>query len=143
MQDLSLHIMDIAENSLRAGAKNVSIRLVEDRNHNTLVLEIEDDGKGIDEGFMKNVTNPFFTTKPGKEFGLGLSLLTQASELTGGETRIERGLDKGTKISALFDMSSIDMKPMGDIDKTLRVLEAMHPEVKFSFEHSVRNGEAA
>ncbi len=143
MQDLSLHIMDIAENSLRAGAKNVSIRLVEDRSHNTLVLEIEDDGKGMDEGFLENATNPFFTTKPGKEFGLGLSLLTQASELTGGETRIERGSDSGTKISAHFDMSSIDMKPMGDIDKTIRVLKAMHLEVKFSFEHSVRNGEAA
>lgn len=142
MQDISLHIMDIAENSLRAGAKNVSIRLVEDRNRNTLVLEIEDDGKGMDEGFLENATNPFFTTKPDKEFGLGLSLLAQASELTGGKTRIERRSDRGIKISALFDMSSIDMKPMGDIDKTMRVLEAMHPEVNFSFEHLVRNGEA-
>ena len=135
MEDLSLHIMDIAENSLRAGAENIDIRLVENTENHTLTLEIEDDGPGMDEKMLKNATNPFFTTKDGKKFGLGLSLLSQASEDAGGMMKIERGKDRGIKITATFQTNNIDIKPIGNIDKTLRVLRAAHPEVNFSFEH--------
>ncbi len=135
MEDLSLHIMDIVDNSLRVGAENIDIRLVENTENHTLILEIEDDGPGMDEELLKNATNPFFTTKEGKKFGLGLSLLSQASEDAGGMMKIERGKDRGIKITATFHTDNIDIKPIGNINKTLRVLRAAHPEVNFSFEH--------
>jgi signal transduction histidine kinase len=140
MEDLSLHIMDIAENSLRAGAQNIEIKLIED--NTILILEIKDDGKGIIEEKLDNAMNPFFTTKKGKKFGLGLSLLSQASEETGGRLRIEKRKTKGTKIIASFNKDNIDMKPIGNINKTMRVLQASHPEVNFSFEYVTKNGES-
>jgi len=139
MEDISLHILDIAENSLRAGAQNIIIRVIE--HNNTLTLEIEDDGKGMKEEMLRNATNPFFTTKHGKKFGLGLSLLSQAAQEAGGEVKIENCKMHGIKIIASFNMDNIDSKPLGDLNKTIRVLKATHPEVNFMFEHITKNGE--
>lgn len=139
MEDLSLHIMDIIENSLRADAKNVTIRLVENM-YNKLTLEIVDDGIGMDEEILTHATDPFFTTKNGKKFGLGISLLAQAAEETGGVLHVESKEDKGTRLLATFNKNNIDMKPIGDIGKTIRVLKATHPEVNFLFEHIIENG---
>ncbi len=130
--------LDIAKNSLRAGAQNVFIRVVED--NNTLILEIEDDGPGMDKATLKNAANPFYTTKEGKKFGLGLSLLAQASEATGGFMKVEEWKDNGARIIAAFNQSNIDMKPVGDIDKTMRVLKALHPGINFSYNHLIKNG---
>ena len=141
MEDLSLHILDIAENSLRAGARNVDIIMVEHKSNNTLILEIEDDGTGMDEETLKNAMNPFFTTKNGKKFGLGLALLSQAAEQAGGNMRVEKRTVKGTKITATFYKNNIDMKPIGDINTTMRVLKASHPEVNLSYEHIIKNGD--
>jgi len=140
MEDLSLHVMDIAENSLRAGAQNIEIKLIEDNNR--LVLEIKDDGRGIDEGLLKNAVNPFYTTKEGKKFGLGLSLLSQAADEAGGSMRIVKRKPKGTLIIASFNQDNVDIKPIGNINRTMRVLKASHPEVKFSFKHIIKNGES-
>ena len=138
MEDLSLHILDIAENSLRAGAENIDIRLVENHADHTLVLEIVDDGRGMDEETLKNATSPFFTTKNGKKFGIGLSLLSQAAEDTGGTMRVEAGKEQGIKITATFQTTHADMKPLGDIAKTVRLLRFTHPKVNLSFEHTVK-----
>ncbi len=135
MEDLSLHILDIVDNSLRAGAENIDIRLMENTDEHTLILEIEDDGIGMDEETLKNALNPFFTTKEGKKYGIGLSLLSQASEETGGKMIIETGKEYGLKIRATFHTDHVDMKPLGDIGKTVRVLRVAHPEVNLSFEH--------
>jgi signal transduction histidine kinase len=134
MEDLSLHIMDIIENSVRAGARHIAVRLVDRTNH-TLVIEVEDDGKGMDEETLKNAANPFYTTKNGKRYGLGLSLLSQACEDAGGSLRIEKGNPRGTTVIASFKKDNVDMKPMGNIDKTMRVFRALHPEVHLSFQH--------
>jgi signal transduction histidine kinase len=143
MEDLSLHILDIAENSLRAGATSVDIKLVEYKNDSTLMLQIEDDGVGMDEQTLKNALNPFFTTKDTKKFGLGLSLLSQACEEAGGQLRVEKGKIRGTKITATFNKDNIDIKPLGNINETMMVLRAAYPEVNFSFEHVTKNGESA
>lgn len=143
MEDLSLHILDIVENSLRAGARNVDIRLVEYKDDNMLILRIEDDGNGMDEKTLKNAMDPFFTTKEGKKFGLGLALLSQASREAGGNMSVEKGTVRGTKITATFSTDNIDLKPIGDINTTMRVLKASHPEVNFSFEHIIQNGDSA
>lgn len=139
MEDLSLHILDIAENSLNADAKNIRIKIIE--NNELLVLEIEDDGKGMNEEQLLKATNPFFTTKKGKKYGLGLSFLAQAAEETGGSLKIEKRDVNGTRISANFSKNSIDLKPIGDIKKTLRVLKAAHPNVNFSFDHLIEEGD--
>lgn len=134
MEDLSLHIMDIIENSVRAGARHIAVRLV-DRANQTLVIEVEDDGRGMDEETLKNAANPFYTTKNNKRYGLGLSLLSQACEDAGGSLKIGKGHPRGTKVIASFKKDNVDIKPTGNIDKTLRVFRALHPEVHLSFEH--------
>lgn len=141
MEDLSLHILDIAENSLNAGAKNIRVKLVE--KYETLILEIEDDGKGMDEDILLKAKDPFFTTKKGKRVGLGIPFLSQAAEETGGNLKIERRTEKGIRITACFNKNNIDMKPFGDIKKTMRVLKASHPEINFVLEQIVEKGDTA
>ena len=134
MEDLSLHIMDIVENSFKAGAKKIVINLIEN-GANNLVLEIEDDGKGIEEGLLENIIDPFYTTKSDKKYGLGLSLLAQACEETGGRLKIEKGVPRGLKVTASFKKDNVDLKPLGDINKTVRVFQALHPEIVLKFKH--------
>jgi K+-sensing histidine kinase KdpD len=88
----------------------------------------------MDEETLKNAVNPFYTSK-NKRYGLGLSLLSQACEDAGGSLRIEKGKPRGTKVIASFNKNNVDIKPTGDIDKTMRVFRALHPEVHLSFEH--------
>lgn len=141
MEDLSLHIMDIIDNSLRAGAGTIWVKLTEDHSGNRMLIEIEDDGQGMDEEMLNHVSDPFFTTKEGKKFGLGLSLLSQACEETGGRLVLEPGREGGVKVMASFIRDHVDLKPMGNIRKTMRVLRAAHPGVQLSFEHIQLNTE--
>jgi signal transduction histidine kinase len=134
MEDVSLHILDIVENALRAGAKNVAIRLAVGRSKDQLVLEIADDGEGMDEETRRRALDPFFTTKQGKRVGLGLPFLAQAAEETGGKLEVESAPGKGTKVTATFGLSHIDRKPLGNIAETLHCLQATHPSVNFRFE---------
>jgi signal transduction histidine kinase len=135
MEDLSLHILDVIENSIRAKATNVKVRLIEDSAKNFLKLEIKDDGEGMDGTTRRKCLDPFFTTKEGKEIGLGLSLLEQSAEETGGKLVIESTKGKGTKIVATYHLSHIDRKPLGDLNGTIRCLKETHPEINFSYEY--------
>lgn len=137
MEDISLHILDIVENSIRAQSKNINIEIIEDYKKDLLVLVIKDNGAGMDEGTLRKATDPFFTTKEGKKVGLGLSLLAQSAEEAGGEFKIESSPLKGTKVIATFKMSHIDRKPIGDIEETLRCLKSAHPEINFTFNQRI------
>ena len=134
MEDISLHILDIVENALRAGAKNVFIRLAQGKRDDRLLLEVTDDGEGMNDEARKRSVHPFYTTKPGKRVGLGLSLLAQAAEEAGGKLQVQSAPGKGTKVSATFGLSHIDRKPLGNVEETLQCLRATHPEVCFCFE---------
>jgi signal transduction histidine kinase len=134
MEDVSLHVLDIAENALRAGARHVFIRLEQNRRDDRLVLEVTDDGEGMDEETQKRAADPFFTTKPAKKVGLGLPLLAQAAEESGGGLEVQSRPGRGTRVIATFGLSHIDRRPLGNIQETLRCLEATHPEVCFRFE---------
>ena len=134
MEDVSLHILDIVENALRAGAKHIVIRLAQRKQADRLVLEVIDDGKGMDEETKRRSLDPFFTTKQGRRVGLGLPLLAQAAEEAGGTLEVESAPGQGTRVIATFGLSHIDRRPLGDIQKTLYCLEATHPEVCFRFE---------
>ena len=135
MEDLSLHILDIVENSIRARASKINIKVVEDTRRDLLTIEIKDDGKGIDEETMKKVLDPFFTTKATRKVGLGLALLKQSARESGGDVEIISKVGTGTRVKAIFNYSHIDRKPLGDIAATLVTLIAGNPGVDFIFEH--------
>lgn len=132
MEDLSLHLLDIAENSIDASANRVDIKIIADRASDRLILEVADNGKGMDKETIKKVKDPFFTTKTVRGFGLGIPLLAQAAEECNGIFTIESASGKGTKIKAEFQMSHIDRRPLGDMGSTITTLIAGHPEIDFS-----------
>jgi len=135
MEDLSLHILDIAENSISASAKRIEIRIDEDEAKDLLTIEIKDDGKGMDEQTLQKALDPFFTTRTTRKVGLGLSLLAQAARETDGNLVLDSRNGQGTTVKATFRFSHPDRKPMGDIDETLRTLVAGYPGIDFLYEH--------
>lgn len=139
MEDLSLHILDIAENSINGAARTIEIIIDEDKDKDLLTIEIKDDGKGMDEKTLKKALDPFFTTRKTRRVGLGLSLLAQAAEQSGGKMELNSKPRVGTTVRATFRMSHPDCKPMGDINETMRMLVAGHPEINFVYEHHKDN----
>ncbi len=139
MEDLSLHVLDIAENSINAGAKNIEIRIIENSAKDLLSIEIKDDGKGIDADTVVNVTNPFFTTRTPRRVGLGLALLEEAANSTGGKFRVESEINKGTKVVADFQLNHIDRKPIGNVADTLVGLLSRMDDLNIRYEEN-KNG---
>jgi anti-sigma regulatory factor (Ser/Thr protein kinase) len=135
MLELSLHILDIAENAVRAQAKKVSILLTEDPQADRLTLEIRDDGKGMTEDELRRVLDPFYTTKKVRRVGLGLPMLAQAAENAGGWFEIQSKPDSGTLVKVAFQISHIDRQPMGDLQGTLTTLIAGNPDIHFIYRH--------
>jgi signal transduction histidine kinase len=135
MEDLSLHILDIVENAIEAEARTIEIIVTENTVQNLLSIEINDDGKGMDEATLAKILNPFFTTKTVRRVGLGLPLLKQAAETAGGELKIESKPGQGSHVFASFQLNHIDRQPLGDIAKTLKLLLATHPELRFIYKH--------
>jgi anti-sigma regulatory factor (Ser/Thr protein kinase) len=122
MNDLSLHILDIAQNSIRAKAKNIFIIIDFYPLANQLGFTIEDDGHGMDKETLARAINPFYTTRTTRKFGLGLSLLQQSAAQTGGKLDMQSTKGKGTKVSALFMPKHIDCPVLGDLAATISVL---------------------
>lgn len=139
MQDFSLHILDIAENSISAGAKLIEIKIVEDIKKDVLTIEIKDDGKGMSEEMVSKVLDPFVTTRTTRKVGLGLPLFAQAARACNGEVHIESELKKGTKLVGTFQLSHIDLKPWGSMVDTLITLIVGNPEIDFFYQHQ-KNG---
>jgi C4-dicarboxylate-specific signal transduction histidine kinase len=137
MEDLSLHVLDVAENAIMADASRIEIFITDDRDEGIQSIEIIDNGTGMDEETKKKVLDPFFTTK-NKKTGLGIPLFAQAAKDAGGRMEIQSASGKGTKIKATFKLDHIDKKPLGNMDETMRVLKATHPEVDFIYEYIVR-----
>ena len=135
MLELSLHILDVVENSTRAGAETVYITLIEDTTRDVLSLEIQDDGSGMDEDVLKKAMDPFFTTKKVRNIGLGLPMLAQATERTNGKFIIESKGGEGTRVATEFKLSHIDRQPLGDIASTLVTLIAGNTDVDFIYRH--------
>ena len=132
---MSLHILDIVENSLAAGSRRVEIRVDENIAADRMVIEIVDDGCGMDEERVRKALDPFFTTKTVRRVGLGLPLLEEACRMSNGEMRIESSPGKGTRVRATFQHSHIDRKPLGNMRDTLITLMAGHPQLDLLYEH--------
>ncbi len=135
MLELALHILDIAENSVRAGADLIDIIIYEDTRKDKFSIEILDNGRGMDKDTLKKALDPFYTTKKVRNVGLGLPMLFQAARMTGGNFDIDSKEGGGTKVITEFTRSHIDRQPLGDIASTLIALIAGNPEVDFVYTH--------
>ena len=142
MFELSLHILDLVQNAISAGASLVVIRVFYDEARDELTIEISDDGRGMDEALLKRVTSPFATTRTTRKVGLGIPMLGQLAQQCGGGLEIKSQPGKGTTLTARFQMSSIDLPPLGDLPGTLRTLILGSPDKPdFLLEYS-RDGRA-
>jgi anti-sigma regulatory factor (Ser/Thr protein kinase) len=140
LEDLSLHILDIVENAVSAKAKRIDILVIEEPKEDRFVIEIKDNGIGMDEEASQKAVDPFFTTRTSRRVGLGLSLLAQAAEDAGGTLRIESNLGKGTRVTATFRYHHIDRKPLGNMVETMMALLLGNPELNISYTHRKERG---
>ena len=115
MRELSLNVMDIVQNSVRAGASLITVQVAESKKHDTLTITITDNGCGMSAEQVKSVIDPFFTTRTTRKVGLGVPLFKMEAEMTGGSFQIDSEEGKGTKVTAVFRPSHVDMIPLGDI----------------------------
>lgn len=137
MRELSLHIMDIIENALDAGATLITLLVVRDQKNNWLRISIGDNGRGIPEKMLKKVLDPFYTTRVTRRVGFGLSLLREATKRCDGEFSITSSEGKGTQVDASFRLDHIDLTPMGDLASSITGLIMGNSEVDFVYTYRV------
>lgn len=133
MRELSLNILDIAQNSIKAGAKLVTIEIAAEGNE--LLIAISDDGKGMDAEFVKRVIDPFTTTRTTRKVGMGIPLFKMGAEMAGGSFRIESEVGKGTIVTATYRVDNVDRNPLGDVAETVAslILGAPHVDYKLIY----------
>lgn len=136
MVEISLHILDIAQNSIKAKASLVEIEVTEDTAANLLTVIIKDNGCGMDKDFLKDVTNPFRTSRTTRKVGLGLSMFKSAAELTGGSLDICSEVGVGTVVTVNFVYNSIDRQPLGDMATTMTTIIGGAPDIDYVYRHS-------
>lgn len=119
MRELSLHILDVMENSIEAGAKCVELEIEEDSARNLLRVIVKDDGRGMDAETLRRVTDPFFTTRTTRHVGLGLPLFKAAAQRCNGDLELVSEVGRGTQVCATFELNHIDRAPLGNLKMTL------------------------
>ena len=144
MDELSLYVLDITMNSVRAGASEITIKLTEDGEW--LDFSVTDNGCGMHEEQVRKLTDPFFTTRKTRKVGLGIPFLTMLAEMTGGGVKITSkheslGPDHGTTTSARFGRHHIDFIPLGDMVDTVKTLIQGSPDINFTYIHRTEKGE--
>lgn len=141
MKELSLNILDITENSVKAGATLTEISITE--SGNKLVISIKDDGCGMSEDIVRSVVDPFYTTRTTRKVGMGVPLFKMAAEQTGGKLEIvsDTGEDHGTTVTAYFYKDHLDFTPLGDVISTVTTLIQGHPDTDFLFTHLIDDKE--
>ncbi len=139
MRELSLHIMDIVENGITAGADRIGIDIIADSSQNFLIFKVTDNGSGIPGHMKESVTNPFTTNRTTRKVGLGLSLLKEAALRCDGHFEIISKEQKGTRVKVLFKLDHIDRAPMGNIAISLITLIIGNPTTHFIFNYKSDN----
>ena len=137
MRELALHILDIAENSISAGADRIWIFIEEDYKKDRLKIKIEDNGKGMNPETLRRITDPFVTSRTSRKVGLGIPFFKAAAEACEGTFNIQSKPGQGTTVEAIFKHSHIDRMPLGDLKGTLMTLIIGSPEVHWIFEYRV------
>lgn len=133
MKNISDHILDIVQNSVRAKATLIEIMVDENKNKDLYTLEIKDNGCGMKREVAEKSADPFFTTRKTRKVGLGLSLLKQKAEDTGGKFEIYSEENSGTRVQAIFRLSHIDLPPNGDMGEMFYLVMAANEHVNVSF----------
>ncbi len=133
MRELSLNVLDIAQNSVSADSSLVEIEVLENTEKHELTLGVLDNGKGMTKEQLDSVRDPFFTTRTTRKVGLGVPLFKMAAEMTGGSFSIESEVGKGTKVKAFFKTDSIDFTPLGNMTSTVVLLITMNTDIDFVY----------
>ena len=141
MKELSLHILDIAKNSVKAKATLIEIIVDEDTNKNLLTIEIKDNGCGMSKEFLQTVKDPFSTTRTTRKVGMGISLFEAAAVQCGGKLDIISEVGVGTTLTTTFELDSIDRAPLGDMAGTMVTLISGSPSIDFMYKHTKDNKE--
>ena len=129
MRDISLHLLDILQNSLTAKATKISIHVGALPSQDLLYLTVTDNGSGMEAELLRRVFDPFVSTRKTRPVGLGLPLLKEAAKRSGGDLIIESVKGRGTKLKATFGLSHIDRPPLGDIADTVVMVVTAHPDL--------------
>jgi len=137
MRELSLHILDLVENALTAGADRIAVRVEESTAADRLSIWVRDNGRGMPEEKIRHLEDPFVTTRKTRRVGLGLSLLAAAAKRCDGDLAVTAQPGRGTSVRAYFRRSHIDLAPMGDIAATIGVVLSANPDVDFTYTHRV------
>lgn len=135
MRELALHILDLAQNSLRAGAGKISLSISENEN-GFFVFRLKDDGCGMSSEMLKKVRDPFVTTRTTRKVGMGIPFMDMVAQQCGGHLDIISEPGKGTEVAAYFEADNIDRPPLGDIAESIKVLLADAPDIKFYFTYA-------
>ena len=139
MPEISLNILDVAQNSLRANASLVEITIKADTKKDQLMVSITDNGCGMTKEQIEKVTDPFFTTRTTRKVGLGIPFFKEAVLATNGDFIISSTPGKGTSVEAVFTLSHIDRMPLGDITETIRALIIMNTNVEFIYTYTIND----
>ena len=137
MRELSLNVLDIAQNSISANAPLIEIEVLENTAKHELLIGIYDNGKGMTPEQVENVKDPFFTTRTTRKVGMGIPLFKLAAEQTGGHLEIESEVGKGTRVTAVFRTDSIDFTPVGDMNSTVLMLITMNTDREFIYRFGI------
>jgi hypothetical protein len=140
MKDLSLHILDVVHNSIRAKANEIRIAITEDKDAGDYMLVISDNGSGIAPEVLPHVADPYTTSRKTRKVGMGLALLKQNAEQSGGEFSIHSVSGEGTEVTSRFGHQHIDRPPIGDISGVLVQLIAAFPGLRFLYSHKTGKG---
>ncbi len=133
MRELSLNVLDIAQNSVSANASLIEIELIESSETNDLLIGIYDNGKGMTPEQVESVRDPFFTTRTTRKVGMGIPLFRFAAEMTGGSLEIESEVGVGTRVRAYFKTDHLDFTPIGDMTSTMISLITMNLHIDFLY----------
>ncbi len=137
MREISLHLLDIAENSAAAQSRNIRIEVYENLQTDLLSVSVTDDGRGMTKEIAQQVLDPFYTTRTTRKVGLGIPLLKLAAEMAEGGLSLVTEAGKGTKVEAGFRHSHIDRMPLGDLAVTFLALLVSHPHIHWVFIYQV------
>jgi len=139
VKEISLHVLDVIQNSIEAGATRVLIDVIEDQARDLLSVVIADNGRGMSPDLVARVTDPFVTTRTTRRVGLGLPLLADSARQSGGTLTVASAEGEGTQVTATFGLSSIDRPPLGDMATTVGCVLAANPSLDVDYRH--RSGE--
>ncbi|MGI6092095.1 MAG: ATP-binding protein [Veillonellaceae bacterium] len=137
MRELSLHILDLVQNSLEAGSSEVSLVVIEDLANDKLVITVSDNGRGMSESKRNSVSDPFVTSRHTRRVGLGLPLVDMYTQLCNGSMNIQSQPGAGTTVQAIFQYSHFDRPPLGNMVETIKTIIIANPGLLFKYTHKV------